>query len=42
MTYKAKRSKLPNHKSELVRHLNVDTSEIFDTQTWNKENYEVL
>ena len=32
--YKAKWSKYPDHKSELVRHLNIDSSEKFDTQTW--------
>ena len=30
---KAKWSKYPNHKSELVSHLNIVTSEIFDAQT---------
>ena len=31
---KAKLSKYPSHKSELVSHLNIDNSEIFDTQPW--------
>ena len=31
--FKAKWSKYPNHKSELVRQFNIDNSEIFDTQT---------
>lgn len=30
---KVKRSKLPNHKSELMSRLNIDLSEIFDDQT---------
>ena len=28
----------PNHKSELVSHLNIDISEIFDTQTWTPKH----
>ena len=31
---KAKLSKYQSHKSEIVSHLNIDISEIFDTQTW--------
>ena len=33
-TFEAKLSKYPNHKSTLVRYLNIDYSETFDTQTW--------
>ena len=35
--YKAKWSKYPNHKSELVSHLDIDNFEIFDTQTWTRK-----
>ena len=39
--YQAKWSKYPNHKSELVSHLNIDNSEKFDTQTWTpKQRYD--
>ena len=31
---KAKWSKYPNYKFELISHLKIDNSEIFDTQTW--------
>ena len=31
---KSKWSKYLNHKSKLVSHLNIDNSEVFDTQTW--------
>ena len=34
LSYINKWSKYPTHKSELVSHLNVDNSEIFDTHTW--------
>ena len=33
----AKCSKYPNHKSELISHLNIDSYEIFDTQTWTQK-----
>ena len=32
--HNAKWSRNPNHKFELVSHLNIDNSEIFETQTW--------
>ena len=34
LSYINKLSKYPNYKSELVSHLNIDKSEIFDTQAW--------
>ena len=33
ISYQAKWSKYQNHKSELVSHLNIDSSEIFGTKT---------